>query len=712
MAGVRETYGVSIPNEFSLSALQQTLAEVDQRLRDIADRFDRIGGHELVFDEDVNARSINISAADPQTDDHVVTKGWLRKNSIVADEGGQLVTQRVLVAREGIRVGKGAKKKDDVITLGDVQQVVTVTLAAAAATAAPPNVADASDLGTVTTRYALEDHTHGGVTLDTAQVISGTKVFSTGGAPFQVVGTTLVGNLNADLLDGLDATAFQPIDADLTALAGLGTTGIIVRTGAGTAATRTITAGNGILLTDGSGVSGNPTVDLTINALTTETVLASGDLFPFQDVSVGTTPSAQRKVSFSSLTTALNGVLVHNTLSGLTTGDPHTQYVLLAGRSGGQIVIGGTGSGDDLTLQSTSHGTKGSLIFDDTIDLWPSVPDVSGTGSNNLLRFSAAVSLAGTSGAASLTAWILDPTLTLSTTGFNTAGFSGVTLSPTVTMTGNCSVGAVTAAGTYTNTAASGLFGAFSLFTADTTLNSATASVAPYGPVVLQDRPTISFDGTGTATLAAPSIFGALGATGLAGSLGWFDFTLIRNTSTGTFNASHTTIDHCPRLTESAGTLAISALRGLHVHAPVISGSPATAEHVGVDVENLNIATTTLAAAVRSAIAQGTTKWGLLFTGDADNSIEGGLRLGADSSVPDTVLHLGPNSASTARRAAITFEEDSATPSNPTSGTQMRVYMRADKFIIQFNDGGTVRYKYLDLTGTGVTWTHTTTAPT
>lgn len=36
---------------------------------------------------------------------------------------------------------------------------------------------------------------------------------------------------------------------------------------------------------------------------------------------------------------------------------------LLAGRSGGQTLIGGTGSGDDLTLQSSSHGTKGSLLF-------------------------------------------------------------------------------------------------------------------------------------------------------------------------------------------------------------------------------------------------------------------------------------------------------------------------------------------------------------
>lgn len=59
----------------------------------------------------------------------------------------------------------------------------------------------------------------------------------------------------------------------------------------------------------------------------------------------------------------------------------------------------------------------------------------------------------------------------------------------------------------------------------------------------------------------------------------------------------------------------------------------------------------------------------------------------------------------------ITLEEVAATPTDPTSGTQARIYLKGDKLVIQFNDGGTVRYKWLDLTGTGVTWTHSTSAP-
>lgn len=52
----------------------------------------------------------------------------------------------------------------------------------------------------------------------------------------------------------------QALDADLTAIAGLSSNGLVARTGAGTAAARTVTAGTGITVTDGDGVAGNPTV--------------------------------------------------------------------------------------------------------------------------------------------------------------------------------------------------------------------------------------------------------------------------------------------------------------------------------------------------------------------------------------------------------------------------------------------------------------------
>jgi hypothetical protein len=56
-----------------------------------------------------------------------------------------------------------------------------------------------------------------------------------------------------------------------------------------------------------------------------------------------------------------DGTSAVNTHVGLS--DPHTQYALLAGRSGGQHFIGGTASGNNLQLSSTSHGTKGKVIL-------------------------------------------------------------------------------------------------------------------------------------------------------------------------------------------------------------------------------------------------------------------------------------------------------------------------------------------------------------
>lgn len=63
-----------------------------------------------------------------------------------------------------------------------------------------------------------------------------------------------------DVEVGVDVQAW---DADLDAVAGLAVDGLIARTGAGTAAARTITAGTGISVADGDGVLGNPTIAAT-----------------------------------------------------------------------------------------------------------------------------------------------------------------------------------------------------------------------------------------------------------------------------------------------------------------------------------------------------------------------------------------------------------------------------------------------------------------
>jgi len=122
-----------------------------------------------------------------------------------------------------------------------------------------------------------------------------------------------------------------------------------------------------------TGNSSNDTVDFVVAG-------AAGDIFKTIAVPAGTNPVADSSTDTLTLTSSDAsltitgtagtdtidftgaGVSDHGGLTGLTD-DDHTQYALLLGRSGGQALIGGTGSGDNLTLSSTSHGTKGSIIF-------------------------------------------------------------------------------------------------------------------------------------------------------------------------------------------------------------------------------------------------------------------------------------------------------------------------------------------------------------
>ncbi len=75
-----------------------------------------------------------------------------------------------------------------------------------------------------------------------------------------------------EFLAAIIATAYQPLATILTAIAALGTNGLIARTGSGTIAARTFTAGAGLTGTNLDGVSGNP--DLAVGAGTGITVNA------------------------------------------------------------------------------------------------------------------------------------------------------------------------------------------------------------------------------------------------------------------------------------------------------------------------------------------------------------------------------------------------------------------------------------------------------
>lgn len=107
--------------------------------------------------------------------------------------------------------------------------------------------------------------------------------------PFKFVLTT-----SADVvLETADAVPLLAganiVGADLTALEALASTGIVVRSAAATYSLRTITGGTGIAVTNGDGVSGNPTVtpDLAttanIRAKAADKILTSDEVYDAAD---------------------------------------------------------------------------------------------------------------------------------------------------------------------------------------------------------------------------------------------------------------------------------------------------------------------------------------------------------------------------------------------------------------------------------------------
>ena len=87
-------------------------------------------------------------------------------------------------------------------------------------------------------------------------------------------------NPNVFLLNTTSAAAgYQPLDADLTALAALSTTGVVARTAANTYVPRTITGAAGkITVTNGDGVAGAPALDIAATYVGQNTITTLGTI--------------------------------------------------------------------------------------------------------------------------------------------------------------------------------------------------------------------------------------------------------------------------------------------------------------------------------------------------------------------------------------------------------------------------------------------------
>ena len=339
------------------------------------------------------------------------------------------------------------------------------------------------------------------------RTISATHTFnpSAPGAPF-ILGANaqgqLVTGLNADLLDGLSSSAFQPVDSDLTALANTATTGIYVRTGTGTSATRSITAGPNILVTNGNGVAGNVVVEFsgvlpTTSGGTGQTTYTDGQLLIGNTTGNTLTKSTLTAGTGISVTNGSGSITLTNTgvtsfqtsLSGLAPSTSTTGDITLAGTLG--ATSGGTG---------LSSYVVGDLLFANSPTTLARLADVA-TG--NVLR-SGGVGVAPAWGKV---------TLTTDVTGVLPVTNGGTNLSTTPT-NGQLLIGNGTGYTLSTITAGTAISvtnGAGTISIANT---GVTSAVAGTGISVSAATGAVTFTNTGVTSLIAGSGISLSASTG------------------------------------------------------------------------------------------------------------------------------------------------------------------------------------------------------
>ena len=95
------------------------------------------------------------------------------------------------------------------------------------------------------------------------------------------------------------------LDDDAAAVEALSGTGLATRTASNTWTTRIVAAGSGIAVTNGSAVAGNPTIAQDVNGLTSASAFVSGDKLVIYDTSAG----GHRKIDFDDLPGSSSGIL-------------------------------------------------------------------------------------------------------------------------------------------------------------------------------------------------------------------------------------------------------------------------------------------------------------------------------------------------------------------------------------------------------------------
>jgi hypothetical protein len=179
--------------------------------------------------------------------------------------------------------------------------------------------------------------------------------------------------------------AFQPRDSELDALSGVSTNGIIVRTGSGTKAARTLTApAAGITITNGDGVAGNPTLVLANDLAALEGLSTTGLIARTADGAAATRtltgPAAGLSITNGNGVSGNPTIALANDLAALeglsTTGiivrtaDGAATTRAVAGTAGRVAVTNGDGVSGAPTIDLSTSGVTAGTYTKITVDAY------------------------------------------------------------------------------------------------------------------------------------------------------------------------------------------------------------------------------------------------------------------------------------------------------------------------------------------------------
>lgn len=219
----------------------------------------------------LNGVALTATAAELNTISTFGTMSLQNANSVTITGGSITGITDIAVADGGTGASTATSARSNLgLVIGTDVQAHTSTLDAVSA-GTYTGASSITTLGTITTG-----------------VWTGTNIAVANGGTGAATASSARTNLG--LVIGTDVQAY---DADLAAVAGLSSTGIITRTASGTAATRTLTGtSNQVTVTNGNGVSGNPTLSLPQDIHTTASPV-------FTAVQVGNGTAASPSLTFS-----------------------------------------------------------------------------------------------------------------------------------------------------------------------------------------------------------------------------------------------------------------------------------------------------------------------------------------------------------------------------------------------------------------------------